>query len=71
MMDNNIYVNDIGKGYSFVFVHGYLGSSEMWCYQKEFFSKNFRVIVPALPGFGARHKCKNSKSKHNRKYNRI
>ena len=44
MMDNNIYVNDIGKGYSFVFVHGYLGSSEMWCYQKEFFSKNIFVF---------------------------
>ncbi len=44
MMDNNIYVDDIGKGYPFVFVHGYLGSSEMWCYQKEFFSKNIFVF---------------------------
>ena len=62
MMDNNIYVDDIGKGYPFVFVHGYLGSSEMWCYQKEFFSKNFRVIVPALPGFGESYKSKSLNS---------
>ena len=62
MMDNNIYVDDIGKGFPFVFVHGYLGSSEMWCYQKEFFSKNFRVIVPALPGFGESYKSKSLNS---------
>ena len=24
----------------------------MWCFQKDYFSKNFRVIAPALPGFG-------------------
>ena len=33
----NIYVEDIGKGFPFVFVHGYLGSSKMWNFQKEFF----------------------------------
>jgi len=52
MTIKDIYVDDIGKGYPFVFIHGYLGSSEMWCYQKEFFSKICRVIVPVLPGFG-------------------
>ena len=55
MMDNNIYVDDIGKGYPFVFVHGYLGSSEMWCYQKEFFSKNF---MPYEIGFISKDKKK-------------
>ena len=54
----NIYVEDIGKGFPFVFVHGYLGSSEMWNFQKEFFSKNYRVIIPALPGFGESHNVK-------------
>ena len=48
----NIYVEDIGKGFPFVFVHGYLGSSKMWNFQKEFFSQHYRVIIPALPGFG-------------------
>ena len=48
----DIYIDDIGTGFPFVFVHGYLGSSEMWCHQKKFFSKYYRVIVPALPGFG-------------------
>ena len=54
----NIYVEDIGKGFPFVFVHGYLGSSKMWNFQKEFFSKQYRVIIPALPGFGESHNIK-------------
>jgi 2-hydroxy-6-oxonona-2,4-dienedioate hydrolase len=49
---SNIFVDDKGEGFPFVLVHGYLGSSEMWCFQKDYFSKNYRVIAPALPGFG-------------------
>ena len=44
-----IYVDDIGKGFPLVLVHGYLGSSEMWILQKEYLSKHFRIIAPALP----------------------
>ena len=49
---NKIYVDDVGKGFPLVLVHGYLGSSEMWCHQKDYFSKFCRVITPAIPGFG-------------------
>ena len=59
---NDIYIDDIGKGFPFVFVHGYLGSSEMWCFQKNYFSKYGRVIVPALPGFGESHSAKSLNS---------
>ena len=55
---SNIYVDDLGEGFPFVLVHGYLGSSEMWIFQKEFFSKDYRVITPALPGFGESHNVK-------------
>ena len=55
---SDIYVDDIGEGFPFVLVHGYLGSSEMWTFQKEFFSKHYRVIIPALPGFGESHNIK-------------
>ena len=55
---SDIYVDDIGEGFPFVLVHGYLGSSEMWTFQKEFFSKDYRVITPALPGFGESHYVK-------------
>ena len=55
---SDIYVDDIGGGFPFVLVHGYLGSSEMWTFQKEFFSKDCRVITPALPGFGESHNVK-------------
>ena len=55
---SDIYVDDSGEGFPFVLVHGYLGSSEMWTFQKEFFSKDYRVIIPALPGFGESHNIK-------------
>ena len=54
----NLYVDDTGKGYPLVLVHGYLGSSEMWNLQKDYLSKYFRVIAPALPGFGESYKVK-------------
>ena len=57
-----IYIDDIGKGYPLVLVHGFLGSSEMWKLQKEYLSKFFRVITPALPGFGESSKVKSCDS---------
>ena len=54
----DIYINDQGNGFPLVLVHGFLGSSEMWNPQKKFLSKHFRVISPALPGFGESHKVK-------------
>ena len=47
-----IYVDDMGSGFPLVLVHGFLGSSAMWSPQKQFLSKHFRIISPALPGFG-------------------
>ena len=57
-----IYIDDIGKGYPLVLVHGFLGSSAMWSPQKEFLSKYYRVIAPALPGFGESYKVKSLNS---------
>ena len=48
----DIFSEDIGSGTPLVLVHGFLGSSEMWSPQIKFFKDNFRVIAPALPGFG-------------------
>ena len=48
----DIFSEDVGKGTPLVLVHGFLGSSEMWGPQIKFFKDNFRVIVPALSGFG-------------------
>ena len=55
---SKIYVNDTGNGFPLVLVHGYLGSSEMWSLQIDYFSKFCRVISPALPGFGESHEAK-------------
>ncbi len=54
---SKIYVSDVGEGYPLILVHGYLGSSEMWCNQRDFFSNFCRVISPALPGFGESHEA--------------
>ena len=48
----DIFAEDTGSGIPLVFVHGFLGSSDMWMPQIKFFKKNFRVIAPDLPGFG-------------------
>ena len=57
-----IYIDDIGKGFPLVLIHGYLGSSEMWFLQKKSLSKNYRIIAPALPGFGESYKIKSLNS---------
>ena len=57
-----IYIDDIGTGFPLVLVHGYLGSSEMWTLQKEYLSENYRIIAPALPGFGESYKVKSVNS---------
>ena len=48
----DIFAKDTGSGIPLVLVHGFLGSSDMWSPQIKFFKDDFRVIVPALPGFG-------------------
>ena len=54
----DIYVDDTGKGFALVLVHGFLGSSKMWEPQIEFLKKNYRVVAPDLPGFGKSNKTK-------------
>jgi len=58
----DIFIEDIGKGTPLVLVHGFLGSSEMWTLQTNFFKRNFRVLVPALPGFGKSNKVNSCNS---------
>ncbi len=41
-----------GAGPVLVLVHGYLGGAKQWKQEIEFFSKDFDVIAPNLPGFG-------------------
>ena len=49
---SDIFIEDKGDGHPLVLVHGFLGSSNMWLPQIEYFKENFRVLAPALPGFG-------------------
>ncbi|MDC0855873.1 alpha/beta hydrolase [Candidatus Pelagibacter sp.] len=48
----DIFVDDVGKGFPLVLVHGFLGSSKMWKPQIDYFKNKYRVISPDLPGFG-------------------
>ncbi len=61
---NDIFIDDTGEGYPLVLVHGYLGSSEMWCHQRDYLSNFCRVISPALPGFGESYKAQSLDSIH-------
>ncbi len=61
---SDIFIDDTGKGYPLVLVHGYLGSSEMWRYQRDYLSNFCRVISPALPGFGESYKAQSLDSIH-------
>ena len=54
----DIFISDQGEGYPLILVHGFLGSSEMWKPQINFFKNYFRVITPDLPGFGKSNKAK-------------
>ena len=58
----HIYIGDEGKGFPLVLVHGFLGSSQMWEPQINFFKDYFRVITPDLPGFGKSNKVKSHNS---------
>jgi len=58
----DIYVEDEGSGVPLVLIHGFLGSSDMWEPQINYFKKNFRVLAPALPGFGKSNKIKSCDS---------
>jgi pimeloyl-ACP methyl ester carboxylesterase len=58
----DIFVNDSGKGPPLVLVHGFLGSSDMWKPQINYFNKNYRVLAINLPGFGKSGKMKSCDS---------
>ena len=55
---SDLYIEDVGKGFPLVLIHGFLGSSKMWKPQINFFKDHFRVITPDLPGFGKSNKAK-------------
>ena len=48
----DIFVGDTGSGTPLVLVHGFLGSTDMWENQVGYFKEHYRIITPALPGFG-------------------
>ena len=58
----DIFIEDMGSGTPLVLVHGFLGSSEMWTLQINFFKRNFRVLAPSLPGFGKSNKVNSCNS---------
>ena len=50
--ETNIVYQDIGKGQPIVLLHGFGEDSCIWESQLESLSKEYRVIVPDLPGSG-------------------
>ena len=58
----DIFLEDIGSGTPLVLVHGFLGSSDMWIPQVNYLKEDFRVLIPALPGFGKSNRIKSCDS---------
>ena len=58
----DIFVGDTGSGTPLVLIHGFLGSTDMWEPQIEHFKEHYRIITPALPGFGKSKKLKSCNS---------
>ncbi len=52
MILNDISYTDQGKGPVLVLIHGFCESGELWEDFGKELSKDFRVLVPDLPGFG-------------------
>jgi len=47
-----IFFNDTGRGRAIVFIHGFLGSKEIWKDLADELAKKYRVICIDLPGHG-------------------
>ncbi len=43
---------DGGAGDTIIMVHGYAGNKDNWVYLAKYFTPNYRVIIPDLPGNG-------------------
>jgi pimeloyl-ACP methyl ester carboxylesterase len=48
----NLHYDDQGSGETIVFVHGHPFNKSMWSYQIPRFSKEYRLIMPDLRGYG-------------------
>lgn len=46
------FYTDEGNGEPLVLIHGFCEDSSVWAAFRKYFSKNYRVIVPDLPGYG-------------------
>jgi pimeloyl-ACP methyl ester esterase len=51
-LGHQIYYETYGHGEPILFIHGFGGSLRWWDQQKEFFEKDYQVIVVDLPGHG-------------------
>lgn len=49
---SKVFFNEAGSGPALVFLHGFCDTHEFWTEFVVPFTKNFRVLVPDLPGFG-------------------
>jgi len=48
----NIVYDELGAGEAILLIHGQPFNRSMWDYQKEILSKNHRLIIPDLRGYG-------------------
>jgi pimeloyl-ACP methyl ester carboxylesterase len=59
--DFKIVYAEGGTGDTIILVHGFGGSKDRWLKFAKYFTPNYRVIMPDLPGFGDSSKPQNAK----------
>ena len=51
-LGKQIYYTIAGQGRPLLFIHGFAEDNQVWKYQQEALQKNYRLIIPDLPGSG-------------------
>jgi pimeloyl-ACP methyl ester carboxylesterase len=59
--DFKIVYAEGGTGDTIIMLHGFGGNKDNWLYLAKYFTPNYRVIIPDLPGFGDSSKPQNAK----------
>jgi len=62
--DFKIVYAEGGTGDTIIMVHGFGGSKDNWLKMAKYFTPNYRVIIPDLPGHGESSKPQNAKYNH-------
>ena len=69
--DFKIVYAEGGTGDTIIMLHGFGGNKDNWLYLAKYFTPNYRVIIPDLPGHGDSSKPQNAKYNYESQVKRL